>query len=368
MKLSKKQNTQVRMAALLLSTGLIAAACGSDTSTTVAESVDADAVAEVVDDEAMEDDDGEAMADDEDAMEDDEDAMEDDDGEAMADDEDAMEDDDGDVDLALADITTNVDLAFDGLEPLGEDFVYEGWVIIDDAPVSTGRFIVDADGNQEYLTGSLAEDISAASTFVLTIEPTNGDDPAPSTVRLLAGDFVDGEADLSVGHPAALGDDLTDASGQFILATPTTESADDELYGAWFIDIVDGAPVAGLDLPELPEEWVYEGWVVIDGQAVSTGRFTDPGAPDDFDGFGGDDSPAPPFPGEDFIQNAPEGLEFPANLADSTVVISIEPADDDSPAPFTLKPLLAEVPIDAEAMDEIELGYNSVLSGEASLS
>ena len=48
-------------------------------------------------------------------------------------------------------------------------------------------------------------------------------------------------------------------------------------------------------------------------------------------------------------------------------MISIEPADDDSPAPFTLKPLLAEVPADAEGMDEIELGEGPILTGEATL-
>ena len=202
---------------------------------------------------------------------------------------------------------------------------------------------------------------------MLTIEPAESDDPAPSTVRLLAGDFVDGEAQLSVGHAAALGTDFSDASGQFILATPTTESTDDEVYGVWFIDIVDGAPVAGLDLPVLSDDWVYEGWVVVDGQAVSTGRFSDPAGPDDFNGFAGDDADAPPFPGEDFIQNAPEGLEFPKNLAESTVVISIEPADDDSPAPFTLKPLLAEIPGDVEGADEVQLDAGLVLTGEATL-
>ena len=353
MKLSKKQNTQARMAALLVSAGLIAAACGADTNVELAQDAINDAAAEVVEDDAMEDD---------------EEAMEDEDGEAMADDDDAMEDEDGDDgSLALAEITTNVALEFDGLEPLGEDFVYEGWVIIDGEPYSTGRFIVDVDGNQEYLSGSAIEDVSEASTFVLTIEPAESDDPAPSTVRLLAGDFVDGEAQLSVGHAAALGTDFSDASGQFILATPTTESTDDEVYGVWFIDIVDGAPVAGLDLPVLSDDWVYEGWVVVDGQAVSTGRFSDPAGPDDFNGFAGDDADAPPFPGEDFIQNAPEGLEFPKNLAESTVVISIEPADDDSPAPFTLKPLLAEVPGDVEGADEVQLDAGLVLTGEATL-
>ena len=353
MKLSKKQNTQARMAALLVSAGLIAAACGADTNVELAQDAINDAAAEVVEDDAMEDD---------------EEAMEDEDGEAMADDDDAMEDEDGDDgSLALAEITTNVALEFDGLEPLGDDFVYEGWVIIDGEPYSTGRFIVDVDGNQEYLSGSAIEDVSEASTFVLTIEPAESDDPAPSTVRLLAGDFVDGEAQLSVGHAAALGTDFSDASGQFILATPTTESTDDEVYGVWFIDIVDGAPVAGLDLPVLSDDWVYEGWVVVDGQAVSTGRFSDPAGPDDFNGFAGDDADAPPFPGEDFIQNAPEGLEFPKNLAESTVVISIEPADDDSPAPFTLKPLLAEIPGDVEGADEVQLDAGLVLTGEATL-
>jgi hypothetical protein len=30
-------------------------------------------------------------------------------------------------------------VAFDGLEALGEDYVYEGWLIVGDMPVSTGR-------------------------------------------------------------------------------------------------------------------------------------------------------------------------------------------------------------------------------------
>ena len=71
MKLSKKQNTQVRMAALLVSAGLVAAACGADTSTDLAADVVDDTSAEVVEEEAMEDEDEEAMEDDEEAMEDD---------------------------------------------------------------------------------------------------------------------------------------------------------------------------------------------------------------------------------------------------------------------------------------------------------
>lgn len=39
-------------------------------------------------------------------------------------------------------------LAFEltGLEPLAEGFYYEGWAIVDEEPVSTGRFNVDEMG------------------------------------------------------------------------------------------------------------------------------------------------------------------------------------------------------------------------------
>ncbi len=347
MNFSKKENTRKRMAALLFSTALIAAACGSDTaSSSDSASTDNDAAME---DDAMEDD---AMEDD--AMEDD--AMEDDAMEDDAMEDDAMEDDAMEDDAMEDGASTNVALEFDGLEPLGEDFVYEGWVIIDDAPVSTGRFTIEADGTQLFHSGSLADDTSEATTFVLTIEPAQGDDPAPADAHVLAGDFADGTADLTVGHPAALGNDFADAGGQFVLATPTSTATDDELSGVWFIELVDGAAAQGLDLPELPAGWVYEGWAVIDGQPVTTGRFVDPGAADDFNGFSGTDAAGPNYPGEDFIQNAPEGLEFPTDLTGRTIVISIEPEDDDSPAPFAFKPLAAEVPEGTGDHQGVELG------------
>ena len=288
-----KKNPRKRMAAMLFSAALIAAACGSET--VESEAVD---VPDVMDDDVM--------------------------------------DDDG--------ATPAVSFSFDGLEPLGEGFVYEGWAIVDGSPVSTGRFTLDPDGTQHFHTGSLIEDASAATAVVLTIEPGEGDDPAPADAHVLAGDIVDGVAQLSIGHPAALGEDFTGASGQFVLATPTTTADDDELSGIWFIDIVDGAATQGLSLPELPAGWIYEGWAVIEGQPVSTGRFTNAGAADDFDGFSGTEASGPGFPGEDFILNAPGGLDFPTVLTGSTVVISVEPRDDDSPAPFAFKPLASEVP------------------------
>ena len=71
---------------------------------------------------------------------------------------------------------------------------------------------------------------------------------------------------------------------------------------------------------------------------------TDRGAADDFSGFSGTDADGPLYPGEDFVQNAPDGVEFPVDLTGVPIVISVEPAEDNDPAPFALKPLVGEAP------------------------
>jgi hypothetical protein len=158
--------------------------------------------------------------------------------------------------------------------------------------------------------------------------------------------------------------DFSNAAGKYILATPTNGADSDEYSGIWFLDLASGSPMVGLDLPQLPDGWKYEGWVVIDGQPVTTGTFTNVMATDDADPFSGD--MALPdvngmdgfFPGEDFLKNAPAGLTFPADIRGGMAVISIEPYPDNSTAPFTLKPLLQ--PIDAMAMDHetYDMGQN----------
>ena len=140
------------------------------------------------------------------------------------------------------------------------------------------------------------------------------------------------------------------AAGSYILATPTNGDNTDENSGIWFLSLASGNPAEGLDLPTLPAGWQYEGWAVIGGTPVTTGRFTETDAVDLSDPFSGVE-PGPPFPGEDFLVNAPAGLTFPTDLAGETAVISIEPEPDDSPAPFTLKPLVGA--IDANATDHV---------------
>lgn len=241
----------------------------------------------------------------------------------------------------------------DGLEPLGPGFVYEGWVVVDGVPESTGRFQVDEFGMPNVDAAPATAAMAARATaFVLTIEPDPDPDPGPAETKLLGGDFVNGVAQLRVSHGAALGSDFTAATGDFILATPTSADASDDNQGIWWLEPVAG--MASLDLPALPPGWAYEGWVVTGSGPLSTGRFTDPGMADsDMAGPAkGPDGDGPPFPGQDYVDPA-------MDLVGLTAVISVEPEPDDSPNPFVLKPLVASPILDVLAPAPQTMGNNA---------
>jgi len=253
--------------------------------------------------------------------------------------------------------TKDLTLNISGLENLGADYVYEGWIIVNSSPVTTGRFSVNDNGELSQSNFILNIDqLAAATTFILTIEPAVGDDPDPSAVHILAGDFNGNTGQLSIGHGAALGNDFTSASGSYILATPTDGAMNNENSGIWFLDLSSGSPSVGLSLPTLPAGWKYEGWAVSGGP-ITSGKFTSATGIDEFDGFSSTMS-GPPFPGEDYLMNAPSGFTFPLDLSGGKAVISIEPDPDNSPAPFLLKPLVGDIPANAADHVTYDLGKN----------
>ena len=228
-------------------------------------------------------------------------------------------------------------LDLQGLEDLGPDFVYEGWIIVDGAPVSTGIFSIDAAGDLSQYRFVVEENRRNIDAFVLTIEPYPDPDPAPSDTHVLAGDVRTKLTQLTVDHPAALGSDFAAADGTFILAVPSdTNGVANYTNGIWWLDPAAG-PGPGLNLPTLPAGWVYEGWVVGENGPISTGTFTDVAAADS-DAGGPEAGPGatPPFPGQDFVTP-------PTDLTGYTAVISIEPYPDNSPAPFAFKPVVGEI-------------------------
>ncbi len=254
--------------------------------------------------------------------------------------------------------TKDLTLNIIGLEDLGANARYEGWIITGGNPISTGVFTVNASGQMSKSDFEVNKsDLANATAFVLTIEPFPDTNPAPSEQHILAGDFSAANASLTISHPAALNNNFSTATGKYVLATPSTPVTTDELSGLWFINLATGSPTVGLNLPTLPAGWKYEGWAVINGKPISTGVFTSASGADAsaiYSGTGG----VPPFPGEDFIMNAPTGFTFPTNLSGGAAVISVEPFPDNSPFPFLLKPLVGAIP--STAVDHVT--YNMAVN------
>jgi hypothetical protein len=235
-------------------------------------------------------------------------------------------------------------LTFANLEPLDPAVeVYEGWAILDGAPVSTGVFNVNEAGETvDPTTGEVIEsfvqsvDISSATDIKISIEPADDADPGPSGLIILGG-MLDGEmASLATGLEA-----VAEAMGCYILATPSDNAMDDmnDNQGIWWLQMP--GPVAGLtDLPDLGSAWTYEGWVVdMSGgmpMPYTTGTFS---MGDGFDSdMAGPMGGGPPFPGQDFVEYQ-GGPVLDLASGSFAAVISIEPVPDNSPMPFQLKPL-----------------------------
>lgn len=263
---------------------------------------------------------------------------------------------DDDDDLPPITGTENISIDINGLENIGPDYVYEGWIVVEGIPQSAGRFSVNDAGEFSATTFAVdADALNAASAYILTIEPSPDDDDGPSGVNLLAGDFSGETSILSIDHESAIGNDFTGASGSFILATPTNADNSDENSGVWWLE-PGSQPSPSLNLPDLPNGWKYEGWVNLGGNAVSTGKFTSPSGSDESNQYSGTQD-APDFPGEDFLNNAPAGLNFPTNLANQSVMITVEPdLENESITPFFLIPLLGDVPSSAVDQTAYNMG------------
>ena len=234
-----------------------------------------------------------------------------------------------------ANLTLNLDQG-KTLSALGADFVYEGWIIVDGSPVSTGTF-TSVDFPQTFSVN--ANQLSDATRFVLSIEPANDLDPAPAATKVLVGDFSGNTAAVNTGVVG----DFSNASGAFFLRTPTDETGmnnGNDQNGVWF-GTPGAPPTPNFVLPTLSAGWAYEGWVVGESGPISTGIFTDFDSRDNTNGFSGTQNNAgPPVPGEDFFLSAPAGETFPLDVRGKKVVISVEPVPDNSPAPYVLKPLV----------------------------
>jgi hypothetical protein len=157
--------------------------------------------------------------------------------------------------------------------------------------------------------------------------------------------------------------DITSANGTYVLATPTDGNNTNEQSGLWFMQ---WPPAAGLELPTLPEGWIYSGWAINSNVTVPTGNFTSSEGVDNFSGYSSIIEQPYGFPGEDFLVNPPNGLTFPLNLSDgaSQAMISVEP-DISIERPFFIQPLITDIPANATTQTTYDMNQNldSIPSG-----
>lgn len=210
---------------------------------------------------------------------------------------------------------------------------------------------------------NLSVDFSDYDSLLITIEDDGSLASTPSQTLYLLADIP---ADLDLVSIAGLEfpTDVSGRSGYFALMSPTDADSLNENSGLWFLRPFQ-PPQPGLSaFPVAPAGWNYEGWVRHAGTWLSTGTFTNPVGPDDFDGYSASVNAPPAFPGEDFLVNAPAGVTFPWVLVDSdSVAVTLEPDPDPSPGePFEHRFLLSSVGDPAKTLTPVE---NSLPAGNA---
>lgn len=255
---------------------------------------------------------------------------------------------------ALGDLR-GVALGFEGLRPLtDQQGRYAVWVFLDNRDViALGPFNVNEQGRPVNSSGDIIERFTADQNLfstvsvLITIEPGGVPGESPGQAAILQGPFIDGVAQLNVPAPLL----TTEAAGSYRVFTPTDGPDTNEGSGLWAVS-EDGGPL--LQLPPLNNVYSWEHYIILNGQALTMGRFRSPVAPDFANPFSGPE-PAPEFPGEDFLENAPEGVEFPADLSGARFLLTLEPVLDDTAEPSQLVVLEAILPAGLQGGEIIEL-------------
>lgn len=251
------------------------------------------------------------------------------------------------------------------LPVLPDSMTYVGWFNSDDyGAVKVFAMDADQNGSIKYVSNEKFENLLRAQEFFITTEKKSvisDSNLVPSERILLFGRFSDAACNLTISETSP---DFENLNEVFNLATPTNGPETDELSGVWFVDSISTNLQAGLNLPDLYAGWIYEGWVQIDGQYISTGRFVNPKAADLYSAFGGALA-GYNFPGEDFLIDSTQTFSFPINLSNANVIVSIEYNDGRTHGtePF-LKIFEATVPASAQSDVSYPLQFtNAVLTG-----
>lgn len=246
---------------------------------------------------------------------------------------------------------SQVTINIENLPSISETAKYQAWFYGENAAVGKiGVLTPDANGKVDAVFDVKLSEMKRAKYILVTVEPNLHDSLIlrPGPLRLIAGTIGVNSAALTAQHDLAKKLNFTEAAGKYTLYTPTSAATNDEKSGVWFVELLNNTASAGLNLPPVPAGCAYQGWVITNGQTISTGKFTvlDDS---DLDDTYSDELAAPKFPGEDFIKEPPAGFTFPLDLSGASLFITLESSADVSDLPAGVKVLQATIPADAAA-------------------
>lgn len=222
--------------------------------------------------------------------------------------------------------SSSIEINITDLPSIPDSMTFAAWVVHDTDLDPTLIFVSDAEnGNLFHKSEQNLRLLQLTQSFRLSIEHESVTSDSvfnPGSDIILGGRFRQGSCNLSVAEEV---NSFADISAQYNLLTPTDGSGTNETSGVWFVEIdTSGLFLPLSDLPELFPGWIYEGWVEVNGTLLSTGRFNSTTGPDMRNIYGASSGSGLPFPGEDFLENAPAGITFPLDLAGKNIFISLE--------------------------------------------
>lgn len=221
--------------------------------------------------------------------------------------------------------SSTIEINITNLPVIPDSMTFAAWVEHDTDLDPTLIMASDAqNGNLYHRSEQPLRLLQLTQTFWLSIEHESVSDDSvfsPGSDRILSGRFTQGNCNLSVAEAV---NNFNNVTIEYNLLTPTDGPGTNETSGIWFVEIDTSGLFNPLsDLPALFPGWIYEGWVEVNGTYLSTGRFSSPAGADMRNAYGGSQSGIP-FPGEDFLENAPAGITFPLDLTGKKVYISLE--------------------------------------------
>ena len=223
-------------------------------------------------------------------------------------------------------------LEFSGLRTPSDGFVYGVWLKENAVFSPLGEFTITDAGNITNSIYSIERSrLAKADGLLISYETAGFTSNEPSSIRILAGDFINKGAQLTTAHADAMGIEFSDVMAAYILSTPTDGNPISNFAGLWYYDPSDSSST--LSFPVLTSSWKYESWIGLEDENISMGKFSDGQIADEADNYGGL-APGYPVPGQDFLIGR---NDFPLDLTSKELFLTVEPVADTDSLPFVLR-------------------------------